>query len=296
MKRIKDWVLPIAMITGALTYQWIGRLAFLTPYLIFTMLLLTFCKISWKDIRFHPMHIWLLMIQLIGSILVYFLIRPYNEILAQGALLCLLTPTATAAAVITGMLGGNVGFLTAYLLFCNVVIAIVAPVYFTFIGVNEALTFGASVWNICRQVFPLLVFPLFLAAFLRKWVPKVHQALVRIPKLTFYIWVFALTIATGITVQFVLNNENPDYSIETGLAVIALILCCLQFFIGRRIGRRYNDPVSSGQGLGQKNTILAIWMAQMFLHPLVTVAPATYILVQNIINSYQLWKVSKARR
>ena len=289
MKRIKDWMLPIAMITGALNYQWIGRLSFLTPYLIFTMLLLTFSKISWKDIRFHPSHIWLLLIQLVGSIIIYFLIRPYNEILAQGALLCLLTPTATAAAVITGMLGGNVGFLTAYLLFCNLVIAIAAPVYFSFIGVNEALSFGSSVWYICRQVFPLLVFPLFIAAALRNWAPKVHQVLGRIPKLTFYIWVIALTIVTGITVNFVLNNDNPDYSTEIGLAVVALILCCLQFITGRRIGRRYNDPVSSGQALGQKNTILAIWMAQMFLHPLVTIAPATYILVQNIINSYQLW-------
>jgi BASS family bile acid:Na+ symporter len=290
MKRIKDWMLPIAMITGALNYQWIGRLSLLTPYLIFTMLLLTFCKISWKEIRFHPMHIWLLVIQLAGSIVVYFLICPYNEILAQGALLCLLTPTATAAAVITGMLGGNVGFLTAYLLFCNLVIAIAAPVYFSFIGVNEALSFWESLWYICRQVFPLLVLPLFIAAALRRWVPKVHQLLVRIPKLTFYIWILALTIVTGITVQFVLNNENPDYSTEIGLAIVALILCCLQFIVGRRIGRRYNDPVSSGQGLGQKNTILAIWMAQMFLHPLVTVAPAAYVLVQNIINSYQLWR------
>jgi len=286
-------MLPIAMITGALTHRWIGQLSFLTPYLIFTMLLLTFCKISWKDIRFHPAHIWLLFIQLAGSTVVYFLIRPYNEILAQGALLCLLTPTATAAAVITGMLGGNVGFLTAYLLFCNVVIAIAAPVYFSFIGVNETLSFWESVWYICRQVLPLLIFPLFVAAALRKWVPKVHQVLVRIPKLTFYVWVIALTIVTGMTVKFVLNNENPDYSTEIGLAVVALILCCLQFIVGRRIGRRYNDPVSSGQGLGQKNTILAIWMAQMFLHPLVTVAPATYVLVQNIINSYQLWKKNR---
>ena len=281
------------MIIGALTYQWIWKLSFLTPYLIFTMLLLTFCKISWKDIRFHTAHIWLLIIQLAGSIIIYVLIRPYNEVLAQGALLCLLAPTATAAAVITGMLGGNVGFLTAYLLLCNIVIAITAPVYFSFIGFHESLSFGESVWYICRQVFPLLVFPLFLAVALRKWVPKVHQVLVRIPKLTFYIWVFALTIVTGITVQFVLNNENPDYSTEIGLAVIATILCCLQFFVGRRIGRRYNDPVSSGQALGQKNTILAIWMAQMFLHPLVAVAPATYILVQNIINSYQLWKKNR---
>ena len=286
-------MLPIAMITGALTYQWIGRLSFLTPYLIFTMLLLTFSKMSWKEIRFHPAHLWLLLIQLIGSLFIFLLIRPFNDVLAQGALLCLLMPTATAAAVITGMLGGNVGFLTAYMMFYNVVIAIAAPVFFTFIGTNDEFSFWKSVWYICRQIFPLLVFPLFIAASLRKWAPKVHQILVRIPKLTFYLWGIALTIVTGITVQFVLQNESPDYSTEIGLAFIALILCCFQFFIGRFIGRRYNDPVSAGQGLGQKNTILAIWMAQSFLYPIVSVAPAAYILWQNIFNSYQLWKKNK---
>ena len=282
-------MLPIAMITGALTYKWIGQLSFLTPYLIFSMLTITFCKMSWKDIRFHPAHIWLLLIQLIGSTVAYLLIRPYNEVLAQGAMLCLLTPTATAAAVITGMLGGNVGFLTAYLLFCNIAIAMVAPVFFSLIGAQEILSFRESVWYICRQVFPLLVFPLFIAVALRKWVPRIHQVLVRIPKLTFYLWAIALTIVSGITLQFVLNNKSPDYSTEIGLAVIALILCCLQFIVGRFIGRRYNDPISSGQGLGQKNTILAIWMAQTFLHPLVTIAPAAYVLWQNVINSFQLW-------
>ena len=283
-------MLPIAMITGALTYQWMGRLSFLTPYLIFTMLLVTFSKISWKDIRFHSAHIWLLLIQLIGSFVVYGAIRPFSEVLAQGALVCLLAPTATAAAVITGMLGGNVGFLTAYLLFCNIAVAIAAPVYFSMIGVHDDLFFLQSVWYICRRVFPILILPLIMAVVLRKWVPKAHKVLVRIPQLTFYLWAIALTIVTGVTVQFVVTNDNTDYWTEIGLAVIALIFCCLQFLVGRRIGRRYGDPISSGQGLGQKNTILAIWMAQTFLYPLVSIAPAAYILWQNIINSYQLWK------
>jgi BASS family bile acid:Na+ symporter len=292
-KFVKDWMLPIAMTVGALSHSWIGRLSFLTPYLIFAMLLITFSKISWKDIRFHPAHVWLLLIQLAGSAAAYGLIRPFGEVAAQGALLCMLAPTATAAAVITGMLGGNVGFLTAYVLFCNIAVAIAAPVYFTLIGVNEQLSFLQSVGHICRQVFPLLILPLFIAIALRRWVPAAHGLLLRIPRLTFYLWVFALVIVTGITVHFMLNRKLSDGRTTTALAGISLLLCCFQFFAGRRIGRRYGDPVSSGQGLGQKNTILALWMAQTYLDPLVSVAPATYILWQNIINSWQLWRKRK---
>ena len=290
MKFIKDWILPIAMITGALTYKWVSHLSFIMPYLLFVMLLLTFCKISFKDIKFHHAHLWLLLIQLVSSVALYYLLLPFDSVIAQGAMLCLLAPTATAAAVITGMLGGNVGFLTAYVLFCNIAVAVAAPVYFTLTGVNENLSFIQSVLYICQKVFPILILPLFIAIALRYLTPKIHKALLSIPKLAFYVWVCALTIVTGTTVKFMLGQDSANYNTEIGLLIISLILCCLQFLIGRRIGRRYGDPISSGQGLGQKNTVLAIWMAQTYLHPLVAIAPAGYILWQNIINSYQLYK------
>jgi BASS family bile acid:Na+ symporter len=224
---------------------------------------------------------------------IYLIIRPFNEIVAQGAMLCILAPTATAAAVITGMLNGNVGFLTAYVLFCNVAVAIAAPFYFSFTGINEDMSFFLSVWYICKKIIPLLILPLFIALIIQKWLPKVHKILTSIPKLTFYLWTFALVIVTGITVNFLIGQNRVDFKNELWLIIASLIICCLQFIIGRRIGKTYADPVSSGQGLGQKNTILAIWMAQTYLHPLVAVAPAGYILWQNIINSYQLYKKSK---
>ena len=296
LKFIKDWILPIAMITGALTYKWVGHLSFLMPYLLFVMLLLTFCKISFKDIKFHPAHIWLLLIQLVCSVGLYYLLLPFDGVIAQGAMLCLLAPTATAAAVITGMLGGNVGFLTTYVLFCNVAVAIAAPVYFTLTGVNEDLSFIQSVLYICQKVLPILILPLIIAIAMRYLTPKIHKALLSVSKLSFYIWVSALTIVTGTTVQFMLNQSSADYKTEIGLLIVSLILCCLQFLVGRRIGRRYGDPISSGQGLGQKNTVLAIWMAQTYLHPLTAIAPAGYILWQNIINSYQLYRKNKEKR
>ena len=63
--------------------------------------------------------------------------------------------------------------------------------------------------------------------------------------------------------------------------------------MGKRIGSIYNDRISAGQALGQKNTVLAIWMAFTFLNPLTSVGPGSYVIWQNIINSYQLWKKRK---
>lgn len=282
-------MLPLAMLTGAIAYPLIGYLSFLTPYLIFTMLLLTFCKLTPHDMRIYPAHIWLLLIQLVGSLIVYFIAQFFSPIIAQGAFICVLAPTATAAAVITGMLGGNVAFLASYVLLCNVGVAIAAPVLFSLLGTHSDMPFTQSFLFICRQVGPLLILPLVCAWLMLYFTPKLHKKLVSISQLSFYLWAVALTVVTGNTVKFLIEQENPDYTVEISLALVSLVICVIQFLLGRRVGRHYGDPVSSGQGLGQKNTILAIWMAQVYLNPISSVAPAAYVLWQNIINSYQLW-------
>ena len=282
-------MLPLAMLTGALSYRLVGYISFLTPYLIFTMLLLTFCKLSPREMRLHPLHKWLLLIQLVGCVVVYGLVYLYDPVVAQGALICVLAPTATSAAVITGMLGGSVAFLTNYVLLCNIGVAIMAPVLFSFMGSQSEMPFFESFLFICRQVGPLLILPLVFAWSLRAFLPKLHARILSVHKLSFYLWAVALTIVTGSTVKFLVEQKDPDYTVEIGLAVVSLVICVGQFLLGRRLGKRYGDPVSSGQGLGQKNTILAIWMAQVYLNPIASIAPAAYVLWQNSINSYQLW-------
>lgn len=282
-------MLPLAMLTGALSYRLVGYISFLTPYLIFTMLLLTFCKLSPREMRLHPLHKWLLLIQLVGCVVVYGLVYLYDPVVAQGALICVLAPTATSAAVITGMLGGSVAFLTNYVLLCIIGVAIMAPVLFSFMGSQSEMPFFESFLFICRQVGPLLILPLVFAWSLRAFLPKLHARILSVHKLSFYLWAVALTIVTGSTVRFLVEQQDPDYTVEIGLAVVSLVICVGQFLLGRRLGKTYGDPVSSGQGLGQKNTILAIWMAQVYLNPIASIAPAAYVLWQNSINSYQLW-------
>lgn len=292
-KLIKDWMLPLAMLTGALAYPAISYISFLTPYLIFSMLLLTFCKLSPRDLHVYPAHIWLLLIQLVGCLAVYFLVKLFHPVVGEGALICVLAPTATAAAVITGMLGGNVAFLASYVFLCNVGVAVAAPFLFSLLGTHSEMPFFESFFYICRQVGPLLILPLAVAWLMQYFAPKLHRKLLGIHYLAFYLWAVALVIVTGNTVKFLRMQQNPDYTVEISLALVSLVICVGQFLLGRRIGRHYGDPISSGQGLGQKNTILAIWMAQVYLNPLSSVAPAAYVLWQNIINSWQLWKKRK---
>ncbi|KAA6304357.1 hypothetical protein EZS27_043995, partial [termite gut metagenome] len=67
LKFLKNYTLPLAMLTGIIGHSIFVYLSFLTPALIFSMLLLTFCKVSFSELKPTLLHVWLLLIQLIGA-------------------------------------------------------------------------------------------------------------------------------------------------------------------------------------------------------------------------------------
>ncbi len=293
IKKLKSYMMPVAMLTGGIFYKYIEVLSFCTPYLIALMLFISYCNISLKDIRISRLHVWLLLFQILGCVLVYLAVRPFDPILAQSCLICILAPTATSAVVVTGMLGGNMGSLTSYSLLCNIAVAIVAPIIFTLIGTDSDVSFFVALINIAKRVFILLLLPFFVVLLLGKFLPKVHSKIKKSQSISFYLWSFALTVVTAKTVKFILDQDSSNYYIEILIGVSAFVICIIQFAFGRFIGRKYDDTISGGQGLGQKNTILAIWMAQTYLNPLSSIGPGAYVLWQNVVNSYQVWR--KAR-
>lgn len=206
-------------------------------------------------------------------------------------MVCLICPTATAAAVITGKLGGSASSLTTYTLLSNLLAATVVPLLFPLVEPHANLGFFAAFLKILGKVFPLLLFPFFLAILLRRFLPSVHQFLIGLKDLAFYLWAFALAIVTGQTVSSLVNSE-ATISMEILIGLGGLLTCAFQFYWGKRIGTKYHDRISAGQALGQKNTVLAIWMAYTYLNPISSVAPGSYVLWQNMFNSWQLWKKS----
>jgi bile acid:Na+ symporter, BASS family len=294
LKKLKPYMMPAAITVGAIFYKFFDLLAFLTPYLIFVMLFLTYCNLNLNHLRLSRLHLWLILIQVLGSLAVFFVLSPINIILAQGAMICVLAPTGTAAPVITGMLKGNVGSLTTYSLISNMCVALSAPIIFSLVGSYQNLPFLESFLAIAQRVFVLLFLPFALAIVMQKYTPKISAKVASYSSLSFYLWSLALCVVTGRTVVFILKQNDTSHLIEIVVAIGALIVCIAQFLIGRGIGKQYDDTVAGGQGLGQKNTILAIWMAQMYLNPIASIAPGAYVLWQNIINSYQVWLKRKS--
>ena len=287
-QRLKPWMLPAAMLCGTLFYNYISHAAFLMPYLIFTMLLITFCRINPHEIRLSKMIWQLLAVQILGSIAIFFIITPINRDIAQGVFICVICPTATAAPVITGMLGGSVTKLIAYSLVNNIAVALSAPILLAWFG-NSDVNIISTGLSILTQVTPMILCPLVLALTLRKFTPKIQQQIASHQSATFYLWTISLFIVVGKASSFIMEEPADEIPTIMALAIGAGIVCILQFIIGRQIGLKHGDGISGAQGLGQKNTILAIWMALNYLNPIASVAPAAYIAWHNIINSTQLY-------
>ena len=285
-------MLPIAMVIGITFYKQLAVLAPVIPYLLSVMLFITYSRIILRDIRLTKFHYILLSIQYGGSMLVYLLFFKFNTTLAQAAMICVLAPTAASAPVITGILGGNISSIAAYSFISNLSIALLSPLFLALIGgaSGETISFGGSVLIIFKKVFPVLLLPFILAVTISKVSPKLHNTIQKAQILSFYLWAVALTIVTSNVTKFISIQGNASYELKIAMAGVALIICVLQFWFGRRIGKKYNSTVAGGQGLGQKNTILAIWLTQTYLNPVASIGPGSYVLWQNIVNSYQLWR------
>lgn len=251
------------------------------------MLLLTFCRIDLSDFKLSRLTWLCLAVQIPGAMLLYYILYPISDVLAQGIFICVYCPTATAAPVITGMLGGSVSRVAAYSLASNIAVAVTAPFVLSMVGTCDMDLYAAALRIVCN-VLPLILGPLAAALAIKRFCTPLYSALTRSSGLSFYLWAIALIIVVGRAVSFVVGEPSEAVPMMLAQAIGAGIVCGFQFWLGRRFGLMTGDVVSGGQGLGQKNTVLAIWIALTYLNPLASIAPAAYIAWQNSVNAFQL--------
>ncbi len=291
MHKIRPYVLPIAIVLGLLFHSWCGILKVAVPYLIFSILLLNFAAVDVKKMRFSKMYLWLMLYQIGVSIGMYYLLMTFNasEMLAQGVMLGVLCPVAASVVVISCMLGANRETVTSYTIIGNLMVAIVAPVYFSFIGNHQEIPFWTSFWMILGKIGTIIALPFFVALTTQVVMPKVHDSLCKIKGISFYLWAVALTITLGQTIDFMFMEGKENLQAIIWLGVFSIAFCIVQFALGKYIGHKYGDIIAGGQLLGQRNSAMGIWMANTYLNPLAAIFPALYSVWQNLFNSIQLW-------
>lgn len=275
------------------------------PLCIFLMLFFTFLRMDPMTLRLHRWHGVILAFQLVVSMVLFYLLRGVDVVLAQGLFICVLMPSATAAPIIAEKLGGNNLNLTAYTLLSNGLTAIIVPLLFPLVNTRADMPFWSSFLLILHHIAPMLLGPFFSAWVLRLVIKTVRH---REPELRgwlkdlpFWLWVLTLVVLMA---QMTVSLSHYDGSLVVlgGVFAGSLITCLAQFYFGKWSG--YHLPVFScdetkvtaGQALGQKNTTLGVWLAATYLNPVSALAPAAYIIWQNLFNSWQLSQTVRKNR
>lgn len=304
---IKDWTLPVAIAVGSvlyLSFYWIPQLDGLGdtlgpvidtifPVSVFLTLFSTFCRVDFHQMKPHRWHVGVLLAQMLLVALNCWIIFEVEadagqKILWESVLTCIIGPAASASPVVTAKLGGSLHTMTAFVVISALASAVMIPAVFPLLEQAAHVDFWTAFLIILEKVSYVLILPLVLGWLMQHGFKRACQWIVSIPDLSFYLWSFSLCITSGVTVRNIVHSEAP-LSLLLMIAALSLVLCFVQFVIGRFIGRHLGEEINSGQALFQKNTALSIWVAYMYLNPVASVGAGCYVLWQNIINSLELW-------
>lgn len=305
-KFLRDWALIVSMTLGVAVYLVYRSIPVLKPYgqelegwikviqpaLLFVMLFLSFCKIEPHQMRPHKW-MWPILLLQSGIFLAIALLLEFVPGLPwrygwEAAMLCFICPTATACAVVTGKLGGNMAGVVTYTVLINLVVAILVPLVLAFTHSLPGLTFSEAFVRILAKVFPLLILPCLCAWIVRYLFPKFHAWLLQYTDLSFYVWAVSLGLAILMSTKAIAHN-TAGLGVLVQIAMCSLIACVLQFALGRVIGARHACKISAAQAFGQKNTVFAIWLGYTFLTPVVSVAGGFYSIWHNCYNTWQMY-------
>ena len=157
---VKDWTLPLAMGLGAAFYFLFAYtpalheaslffapiMEAILPLFMFLVLFVTFCKVDFHKLRPVAWHGWAGLFQLLFVVL---LIVPAISrhpsastlVLLEAILMCVISPCATAAAVVTQKLGGSLEQMTTYTFLSNFLTVLLVPVCFPLLEPSANITF-----------------------------------------------------------------------------------------------------------------------------------------------------------
>lgn len=315
VKFLKNWTLPVSIFTGMGVYFLFAELECLAPasdvlgpvfvgmlpYLLFVILFTTFIKIDFGRLRLRRWHYVIILCQLLLVGLIVAVTRLCGAeglwlVMLQGVLTCVVGPCAAAAPVVTTKLGGTLEEMTSYVFVSNFVTAAVVPVAFPLMCRGAEVDFFVSFYFILVRVVRIICLPLFAAWFVMSFMKGLHRRLVAVRDLSFYVWASTLTVITGNTMRGICNS-GAEARVLFVIGLGSLLVCALQFGVGRAVGGRFSDVtrIDAGQALGQKNSAFAVWIAYTYLNPVSSIGPGCYIIWQNMVNSLELYLERRRR-
>ncbi|MEM1278725.1 MAG: hypothetical protein AAF827_12785 [Cyanobacteria bacterium P01_D01_bin.6] len=200
------------------------------------------------------------------------------------AFMIAMAPTAAAAPVMTRFLEGRVDYVMASVVVTNTFSAIALPLVLPLLNPSEQTHINFI--GLLNTLTVVLV-PLAITQLIQHLTPQLVKTFAPVKGAGFYFWLAAIYLATAKATHFIEAESTSPGSVIIEIAGISLVLCALNFALGRWLGG-YDWGQEMGQSLGQKNTLFSIWVCLTFLTPAIALGPTFYGVFQNVYNSYLL--------
>ena len=262
-------------------------LNFLIRWMLVLMLFLVFLRTRTRELRPRISHLRLLLANVLAGVAGYsvFLLAGAEPAAARAAFFVGITPTATAAAVVMGFLGGNIGYVACAFVTTNLGIALLLPLLLPWVCGEISWGF---VLKVVETLCVVMALPWGLAALTRGIYPGAAEWPKKLSTFTFGLWSAMLFIIAANAAAFFRDNPGQSWLTVLEIAGISLVLCALNFTLGYVLGERGLKHEAS-QSLGQKNTTLTIYLALVYAGPLAAMGPVFYVLWHNSYNAIQLF-------
>lgn len=262
------------------------------PLMIMTMLLFSFIDVKFSRKSTGWSHLRILGFIVAFASAAYFGVgalaracdSKYAQDFAVMAFLIGMTPTATAAPVITNLLGRREDYATVSVVLTNLFVAFsLAPL--------TALVMGRSIEidtkTLAIKTILLIGIPFSLAMIFRKFSAPATAFIRRNKYFSFYLWMIMLCTVCAQSSSYICSQEHLSIVVLVCIFALAATMCAINFIAGFFLGESHFRRECS-QSLGQKNTMLMLWVGIAFFKPIVALGPTFYIICHNIWNSWQL--------
>ena len=282
-----------ALLQGAFKFSWSAGGADLSVWFIRIALMLMFfqicLQINLAGLRPRREHLKILLANILMGVAPFLVLKKLGfETLALAAFFTGITPTANAAPVVMGFLGGKVEFVLAGFTITNIFIDIILVALLPFISGGGSFGFALKV---LLQIATLVGIPIILAAIARRANKNARNIALRLRTFNFGLWCSTLFVIAARAEMFFENTPDISLGISAKIALLSLAICAANFYTGKKISRRRYARESS-QTLGQKNTTLTIFLALVFggqNAALVSLGPTFYVLWHNLYNALQMY-------
>ena len=274
--------------------EYFGNSKTLIRNLLMVMIFMTCLKLRFKDLSFRKEHWIILLLNVLLGVIPFFLIRfffPAEPVYALAAFFTGITPTAVAASVIMTFLNGRAGFVLSSYILTNTLIPLLLIVLLPYVTGNMT---GDFFFDVMKTLFTVIVIP-FAASRLVLFVYRgAAQLAGKLKMASFSLWTFLIYVLSSSVILFFRDNREASIQQTVIVAILSLVQCILNFYLGGKISKRRLSRECS-QSLGQKNTSFTVYLALQYASVPVALGPFFYIFWHNICNAVQMYRYDRRR-